>query len=1063
MAIDFKTPNKFVFDHKKGKVTDKLRKLLGLVYETPGDPLDPFIDFTQIPDQNEAIGKLGSQFVITRSNKQLGNEAIESFIVKRLEEVQVGNQIGYSELFEDFNFKIDDTQVQNFSVQTIVRDLQESDIQENNLDYPGGTLSSDKNETSLKFAYAFETIRIQGEEQIVFRKVQLTNESKELIKQADNENLNSKEIATLKNLFYKTEEGAEIEKELIDEGSQADFGIDKIYNIITIDLNPDKEKNSLYKFKELINGLFTNYVTDLELYNSIDKISFLNNARGTGFFLKPEFEKLDDFEFTTTGYNLTEALALRTELLGSLLSLENFINPSSAFSVLPNTLIKKNEIEKIWSLSSFISTDNNFKQELEKTISDFIVYDSILSSPFSYDLVDVSTKFSVGFKSPLVNWTQADLFRSANKKGGQFVFSYGDRQANLLRDGKMVGLKLVKSTSPYDPANPTANIGQIQAFYLPLNSSKESRQIRLFDSQIIYGKTYYYTLFGIYYVDGKFYFYPETTLNKVKIKTGEQTVTIEENKEEISSGNKAYKNPCCEYNYFTPTAFFNNFVEPVNLSEGNVIAFKNDAAGGQVLYDSLPADQKYALDRLAEIGLAWGKYTDAGSFVNPSELQKSYEKLEPEIQKSFACFICREGQSIKRLRDNAGKKGTNISYGAEDNISGEKPLFLKESYALIGRRPQIAALIDCTEFGWNTAYGDAANSPVLLDYSLEYFGKNKESTEIYEDGNNITLSGPGIPRCKIKNITNVLTEKLKEFKFQLFESNARRTYQIPLLPSLENSVVSLIPLPPVVEFVPLADVNDRIKIKFQESVGSDYTKVKVDAAVKTLNGQETYLKIENRSINVAKENGITLITEELLARSEGDIKEIYSFKLDRVPDSLQDLIDSGERFILDYKNGKTAYFSNILPNQKYYYCFVSRDVTGLYSIATETFQVEIIEDSGFVYAKISVYDYITKEEKVISKDFQKLLKIKPSFEEMLPQQSVSLGSTDLYSRIKFADGGSAGSDDQPPKFKIRIRSKKTNRVFDINLKYSQTIKEITSKKLIEQLKKISELVDEKKN
>ena len=77
MAIDFKTPNKFVFDHKEGKETDKLRKLLGLVYETPDDLLNFFIDFTQIPDQKESFGKLGPQFAITRNNKKLENKAVE--------------------------------------------------------------------------------------------------------------------------------------------------------------------------------------------------------------------------------------------------------------------------------------------------------------------------------------------------------------------------------------------------------------------------------------------------------------------------------------------------------------------------------------------------------------------------------------------------------------------------------------------------------------------------------------------------------------------------------------------------------------------------------------------------------------------------------------------------------------------------------------------------------------------------------------------------------------------------------------------------------------------------
>jgi len=1086
MATDFKTPEKFVFDHSKNKQSDKLRQLLGLVYETDGNFLDSFIDFTQTSDYSEALGKQGPEFAITRNNKELGNTQVDSVIIKELESLEVGNNPGYSDLFEDFNFRINKNQIQNFSVQTVVRDLQESDIQEGNPDYPGGKLNSKKKETSLKFAYAFETIRIKGEEQIVFRKVQLTNDSKKLIQSADNEKDIPEEITRLKNLFYNTDQESLIEAEVIGEGSQSDFGIDKIYNVITIDLRPDKDESSLYDYKALINGLFTNYSSNQQAYQAIDKISFLKNVSTSlvssktpgGKLIENQVEIFSDFIAKTTGYNLTEANNLRTDLLNSLF--DRFINPSNSFkkNVLPQIQTTNNEIKnKLNTDASFISVDNNLKNELIKSLDNVSIYDSVLSSPFSYDLVDVSTKFAVGFKSPLVNWTQADLFRSANKKFGKFVFSYGARQDNLLRDAKLVGLKIVKSIAPYDPANPKNGIGEIQSFYLPLGSSDQDRQIRLFDSQIIYGKTYYYTLFGIYYVDGKYYFYPHTKINKAKEKTGSVEIVVGENKQEADDKNsKVYKNPCCEYNYFNPTLFYENFVKPANLSEADRTNFKTDAnPPSNPLTDP---DRIFALDELSKIGLAWGKYITGGkSFASPYDFQVgTYEKVDPQLRKAFECFLCREGATIEKIRSWAGNKENGFSYGAKDNQTNESPIRLegdinpsgkKGIYALIGRRPNIAALIDCTEFGWNTAFGAGISNPILTNPSLETIGKEKDSKEIYLDGESQTFGI--VPRCRREDRTSIFTEKFKDFKFQLFESNARRTYEIPLLPSLENSVVSLIPLPPIVEFVPLADINNRIKIKFQESAASGFTKVQVDAAVKILNDQ-TFKQIQTNSNNVAKEEGVIFYKEEvdqgitLLARSEGDIKEIYAFKLDRVPTSLQDLIDNGERFILDYKSGKTAYFSNVLPNEKYYYTFVSRDVTGLFSTATETFQVEIVEDSGYIYTKIDLYDYVTKEIKVTTKEFQKLLKIKPSFKQMLPnetedgKQKLYLGTDELYSKKNF-DGK---SDTQPPRFKIRIKSKKTNRVFDINLKYSQDIKEITSKKLIEQLKKVSELVDQKK-
>ena len=58
-------------------------------------------------------------------------------------------------------------------------------------------------------------------------------------------------------------------------------------------------------------------------------------------------------------------------------------------------------------------------------------------------------------------------------------------------------------------------------------------------------------------------------------------------------------------------------------------------------------------------------------------------------------------------------------------------------------------------------------------------------------------------------------------------------------------------------------------------------------------------------------------------------------------------------------------------------------------------------------------------------------------------------------------GASKGAADAPPKFKIRVRSKKTKRAFDINLKYTQEIQQISSKKLLKVIEENAELIDTK--
>ena len=132
----------------------------------------------------------------------------------------------------------------------------------------------------------------------------------------------------------------------------------------------------------------------------------------------------------------------------------------------------------------------------------------------------------------------------------------------------------------------------------------------------------------------------------------------------------------------------------------------------------------------------------------------------------------------------------------------------------------------------------------------------------------------------------------------------------------------------------------------------------------------------------------------------------------------------------------------------------------MYSGASNVFKVKIVNDSGYTYVDLESYEFEIVEQKTTTKTFKKLLKIKPSFDETIPVEAAYVGSPKLFSRIQAPDG-EIGPSSQPPKFKIRIRSRKTKRAFDINLKFTQDVQQVKSAKLKKIIEENAELIDSK--
>jgi hypothetical protein len=863
MTTNFNPPNKLIFNHyldKDGKVvsSDEIRKLFlnSLIYKGSASVAKLTNDFMF----NQVFGLINLYCELVQENDKsftlrlrdgLDPSVISKFnhnlLIKKFLDLKKQADESGTKIHQDYNFRPEGLAGKSkisLSVRTVAKKIQKTDISSNDDFFTGGELNPEKDETTLKFAYAFKTTKIDGELELISKQTKLATNYKDWQVEADNENKLLKPISKLQNLIYLTDQTDSIEKNIEAEGGESDIGIDKAYNVVTIQVPP---------FENSTASAIT-YTTSPAIPR-INGVSTQNTKEGRSQY---DAAIIDYFLSELDGASNTKTKDLITGFANYIARYYGFtVNDAAAFKDNPPN--SKAPVQKQLDLyNERIAKQKSLKEQLATAITSFLAdsslqdyekyFDSLkfntsnkqfqiftlLSTPFNFDKFAAKT-FAI--ENPQ-NITMANLFKGVmpvdNLAKG---YSYGSVQDNLVRKGRLIGLKLVKSEQPLDTdfyQNWLDSV--VQTYHIPIQLKEESQQVRIFDSQVIYGKTYYYTLLGIYNVDGKFYYYDNLTLT-----------TRKEPQEALNQ--------------------------------------RDDGVG--------------ALDE---------------SFV--------------EAQKEF----------------------------------------------------------------------------------------------------------------------------FDRFDFDLFETNSSRIFELPLQPSLEVDNIDVAPVAPDATFVALADVNNRIKIRFDESVQFDYMAIKPDAAFNALNVSGNKSLVEKIKLK-SKEIQPNLDAGMVLARSENDLSEIHTRKLDRPPTSLQDLVDNGEKFVLDYLNGETAYISNIIPNQKYYYTFISRDLVGLYSNASFTYEVEVVEDSGYVYTKVNVYEYPVEDNKVTTKSFQKLLKVKPSFEQLQPfnASSIGEGESGVYTTTP---GG------QPPKFKIRVRSKKSKRVFDINLKYTQKVQEVQTKALLKQIEQHSELIDE---
>jgi len=125
----------------------------------------------------------------------------------------------------------------------------------------------------------------------------------------------------------------------------------------------------------------------------------------------------------------------------------------------------------------------------------------------------------------------------------------------------------------------------------------------------------------------------------------------------------------------------------------------------------------------------------------------------------------------------------------------------------------------------------------------------------------------------------------------------------------------------------------------------------------------------------------------------------------------------------------TAYCKDqIIPNKKYYYAFRTLTYHGTPSELTNVYEVELLKDSDEY--KINVKEYKIPESKnyKFSKTAKRVIKIEPNLDQIFftsanNNQSYVLGDNNLFRK------------QNPKTFKIRVKSKHTGKMVDLNITF----------------------------
>ena len=157
-------------------------------------------------------------------------------------------------VFQDKNFFVPDIEEFSVNVDVVGTRTNVLDIYKDDQLFINGELEPTKDEKGLTYAYAFETFEVQGTQELVLKKVELASPNNDkFIKQANNES-DTNLVDQLRNIIYDGQNTAAIEAQVLQGDSPRNIGIDKLYNVVTVEIPKIKfkyQKDTILDYSDL--------------------------------------------------------------------------------------------------------------------------------------------------------------------------------------------------------------------------------------------------------------------------------------------------------------------------------------------------------------------------------------------------------------------------------------------------------------------------------------------------------------------------------------------------------------------------------------------------------------------------------------------------------------------------------------------------------------------------------------------------------------------------------------------------------------------------------------------
>ena len=240
------------------------------------------------------------------------------------------------------------------------------------------------------------------------------------------------------------------------------------------------------------------------------------------------------------------------------------------------------------------------------------------------------------------------------------------------------------------------------------------------------------------------------------------------------------------------------------------------------------------------------------------------------------------------------------------------------------------------------------------------------------------------------------------------------------------------PVPPDYEIVPYKGYANKVLINFAPNTGELEAEPIVIEEHDFKTFSDAYLA-----------QGINPAEGPIRFSSDEPVHEYEVFRCSKAPSSYQEFNDKMIK-VVQYgpANVTTSCVDSVKSNKKYYYTFRARDSHGWVSNPTPVIQVELVENDGAVYLLQEEYHFPKPEDDLVAtKDMKKYIYLQPRFSQIQVDYSrMQTSTTDSAYDMPEGELPVLGVHNEAlmnRSFKMRVKSKNTGKVFDVNFKFVQ--------------------------